>query len=336
MSRNIPVIFHNLRGYHSHLLIKEISKLDLKVRVIPNGLEKYMVFTINRNLVFIGSMQFMNSSLDSLVKNLSNNYFKYLSEEFSGEFLELIKQKGVNPYEYMDSFQKFSENTLPDRCKFFSSSKDKCITEKDYLKASNIWNVFKMNTTDDYHHLYLQTDVLLLADAFQKFIGACLDYYGLDPGHCSSSPGLSWDAVLKMTGMELDLISDIDMHLFIEKEMRGGISHISKRFSKANNKYMKCYDSNEESKYITYLDANNLYGWAMSQYLPYSGFKWLNQKEIRDFCLNSIGENGSMELHSIGYILEIDLEYPDDLHKLHNYYPLAPEKLEISQNMLSK
>ena len=91
LSRNIPVIFHNLRGYHSHLLIKEISKFDLKVRVIPNGLEKYMTFTINRNLVFIGSMQFMNSILDSLVKNLSDNDFKYLSEEFSGEFLELIK-----------------------------------------------------------------------------------------------------------------------------------------------------------------------------------------------------------------------------------------------------
>ena len=107
--------------------------------------------------------------------------------------------------------------------------------------------------------------------------------------------------------------------------MTGGISYISKRHSKANNKYMECYDSSKESKYITYLDANNLYGWAMSQYLPYSGFKWLNQKEISDFYLNSVG-----------YILEVYLEYPSELHNLHNDYPLAPEKLVISRNMLSK
>ena len=113
--------------------------------------------------------------------------------------------------------------------------------------------------------------------------------------------------------------------------MRGDISYIAKRHSKANNKYMECYDSSEKSKYIPYFDEKNLYGWAMSQYLPYSGFKWLNQKEISDFCLNSIEEK-----NSISYILEVDLEYPSELHKLHNDYPLASEKLEISQNMLSK
>ena len=115
-------------------------------------------------------MQFMNSSLDSLVKNLSDNDFKYLSEEFIGEFLELVKQKGVYPYEYMDSFKIFSEIKLPDMSKFFSSLKDVCISEKDYLKADNIWNVFKMNTMGDYHDLYLKTDALLLADVFETFI----------------------------------------------------------------------------------------------------------------------------------------------------------------------
>ena len=159
----------------SHLIIKEINKFDVKVSVIPNGLEKYMAFTINRNLVFVGTVQFMNSRLDSLVKNLSDNNFKYLSEEFSGKFLKLVEQKGVYPYEYTDSFKKFSENKLHDRCKFFSSLKDECISEKDYLKANNIWNVFKMNTMGDYHDLYLKTDVLLLADMFEKFINTCLD-----------------------------------------------------------------------------------------------------------------------------------------------------------------
>ena len=148
----------------------------------------------------------------------------------------------------MDSFKKFSENKLHDRCKFFSSLKHKYISEKDYLKAKNVWNVFKMNTIGDYHDLYLKTDVLLLADVFEKFIKHCLNCYGLDPCHYFSCPGLNWDAVLKMTRIELDLISDIDIHLFIEKEMRGGISYIAKRHSKANNKYMECYDSSKESK----------------------------------------------------------------------------------------
>ena len=133
------------------------------------------------------------------------------------------------------------------------------------------------NDSDD---RFLKTDVMLLADVFEKFINVCLNYYGLYPCYYFSSPVLSWDAMLKMTRIELDLISDIDMHLFIEKGMRGGISYIAKRHSKANNKYMECYDSSKESKYITYLDANNLYGLTMYQYLPYSGFKWLNQKEI--------------------------------------------------------
>ena len=219
-----------------------------------------MTFTINANLVFIDSMQFMNSGLDSLAKNWSDNNFKYLSEEFSGEFLKLVKQKGVYPYEDMDSFNKFSENKLPDRCKFFSSLKDKNICVKDCLKANNICNVFKIDTVGDYHGIYLKTDVLLLADVLEKFIKHCLNYYGLDPCHYFSSPRLSWDAMLKMTRIKLDLISEIDMYLFIEKGMRGGISYIAKRHSKSNNKYMECYDSNKESKYITYLDANNLNG----------------------------------------------------------------------------
>ena len=128
-----------------------MSKLDVKVNVIPNGLEKYMAFTIKRNLVFIDSMQFMNSSLDSLVNNLADHDFVCLSEEFCGKFLKLVKQKGVYPYDYMDSFEKFFKDKLPDKCEFFSSLKGKCIIEKDYFKAINVWNVFKMNTVGDHY-----------------------------------------------------------------------------------------------------------------------------------------------------------------------------------------
>ena len=127
--------------------------------------------------------------------------FGYLSEEFSGELLKLVKEKGVYPYEYMDSFKRFDENKLPDKSNFFSSLKGKCISKEEYDKAINIWNVFKMKTLGEYHGLYLKTDVLLLADVFQKFIKTCINYYGLDPYHYFSSPGLSFDAMLKMTGV---------------------------------------------------------------------------------------------------------------------------------------
>ena len=116
LSKKVPVIFHNLRGYDSHLILKEIEKFDVKVSIIPNGLETFMAFTVNKNLVFIDSMQFMNSSLDSLVKNLSNSDFNYLPEKFNGDLLELVKEKGVYPYEYMNSFKKFSEEKLPGKC----------------------------------------------------------------------------------------------------------------------------------------------------------------------------------------------------------------------------
>ena len=129
----------------------------------------------------------------------------------------------------MDSFKKISENKLTGRSKFFSSLRDVCISEKDYLKAVDICHVFKINTMGDYHDLYLKTDVFLSADVFDKFIKHCLGYYKLDPCNYFSSPELSWDEVLKMTKIELDLDSDIDMHLFIEKGMRGGISYIAKR-----------------------------------------------------------------------------------------------------------
>ena len=222
----------------------------------------------------------------------------------------------------MDTFKDFAKDKLPDSCKFYSSLKHGNISEKDYLHAIKVWNKFKMNTMGDYHDHYLKADVLLLTNVFEKLTNTCVEYYGLDPHHCFSSPGLSWDAMLKMTGIELELISDSNMHYFIEEEMREGISYIAKRYSKANNKYMADCDSSEESKFIIYLDANNLHGWAMNQYLPYGGFEWLSKEEIKYFDVNSIEENSSN-----GYILEVGLGYPHELHNFQNDYPLDAEKL---------
>ena len=197
--------------------------------------------------MFLDSMQFMNSSLDKLVKNLSDKDFKYLIEESGSKNLELFKQKSAYLYEYMNNFERFSEEKLPAKKYFYSSIKDGKIGDdsktseghtdvNDYLTCKKTWDKFEMKNMSDYRDYYFKKDVLLLADAFEKFIDTCLKYYGLDSCHCFSSPGLSWGAMLKMTGIELEKILDIDKYLFIEKGLRGGISYIFLHFKTCQSK----------------------------------------------------------------------------------------------------
>ena len=210
-----------MRGYDSHLIFSELDKSDVKISVIPDGLEKYMALLLNKNVFFIDSTQFMNFSLDKLVKNLSDEDFKYLVEDFGYENLEHLKQKSAYPYEYMNSFKRFNEKKLPARKYFYNSTKDGKIGDdgkilgdhisvKDYLTREKILDKFKMKNMGDYRDHYLKKDVLLSADVFEKFIDTCLKYFGLDPCHYFSSPGLSWDTMLKMTDLKLEKISDID------------------------------------------------------------------------------------------------------------------------------
>ena len=249
-----------------------------------------------------------------------------------------MKRKGVYPYDYMDSFSKFNDTELPQREEFYSQLTDTNISEDDYRHAKDVWNTFSLKNMGEYHDLYLKTDILLLVDVFESFRKTCLAYYKLDPLHYISAPALAWDAMLKMTGINLELITDIDMQLFIEKGMRGGISYIAHRHAEANNKYMKNYDINALISYIMYLDANNLYGWAMSKPLPYGSFKWVYPET--SFYINElneivVGETIIPKKKGIGHIYEVDLEYPEELHDLHNDYPCAAEKIKVSDDMLS-
>ena len=341
----IPVVFHNLRGYDSHFIMQEIGAIvkkhtwknnkgeekQMNINAIPSNMEKYMAFMLGANLIFIDSFQFMSSSLDKLVSNLPAEALKYTSERFKKEKLSLMTRKGVYPYDYMDSFDKFNKTELPTKEEFYSILNDEHISDEDYCHAENVWNTFKLQTMGEYHDLYLKSDILLLADVFENFRKTCLQYYKLDPCHYFTSPGLSWDAMLKMTNIQLELMTDIDMFQLIEKGLRGGISYIANRYAKANNKYMSEYDENMPSKYIMYLDANNLYGWAMSQYLPTGGFKWLTEKQINKINLAQYNEDSNK-----GLILEVDLEYPKELHESHNSYPLAAEKVKVTDDMLSE
>ena len=186
--------------------------------------------------------------------------------------VSLLTQKGFYPYDYVSSIERFSETQLPLKSEFYSKLNDEDISEEDYQHALKVWNTFNCQNIRDYHDLYLKSDVLLLADVFENFRKTCLKHYKLDPAHYYTSPGLAWDACLKETGQELQLLYDYDMLMMFELGISGGISRISKRYAEANNKYMKDYYSAKPSEFIQYLDANNLYGWAMSQKRPTHGF----------------------------------------------------------------
>ena len=339
-----PVIFHNLSGYDSHLFIKNLGFSEGNIDCIPNNEEKYISFrkkikvgTYSKialdadgdifyeqkpkyhTIRFIDSFKFMATSLEKLVNNLPKDDCINLGSYYSDEKFNLLARKGVYPYEYMNSLEKLKETALPPKEAFYSRLNDGGISDEDYAHAQNVWKTFKMKSFKDYHELYNKVDVLLLADVFENFRNICLTNYGLDPAHYYTAPGLAWDAALKVTGVSLELLSDNDMLLMIEKGIRGGVSMISNRYAKANNKYMgESFIDTMISIYIMYLDSNNLYGWGMSKPLPTHDFKWMKDSELNIW-------------EKIPCILEVDLEYPKELHDLHNDYPLAPERVKLNK-----
>ena len=336
----LPVVFHNLQGYDAHLFIKQLAKVAGDLTSIPTTEEKYISFSKfiavdqyyskKREKVlfkkfeirFIDSFKFLQTSLANLVSNLQPSDFSNLQKNIKNNS-SLLTRKGVYPYGYVTSIEKLQETKLPPKEAFYSILYNEEISDEDYQHAINVWNTFDCQTLQDYHDLYLKSDVLLLADVFENFRKTCLKYYKLDPCHYYTAPGLAWDACLKLTKQELQLLTDYDMLMMFEKGIRGGISHISKRYAEANNKYMKNYNKEKPSTYIQYLDANKLYGWAMSQKLPTHGFKWM------DIGVPLVIKLLEKKDTNQGYIFEVDLEYPQSLWEEHNDYPLAPEKIKI-------
>ncbi|KAJ8972052.1 hypothetical protein NQ317_001522 [Molorchus minor] len=220
------------------------------------------------------------------------------------------------------------ERALPSSTDFHNKLNDEDVSEDDYIHAQNVWKAFKLTNLKEYTQLYLKTDVLLLADVFENFRERCLNTYGLDPAHYYTLPGYTWDCMLKHTNVKLEFLQDVDMLLFFEKGIRGGVSQCCNRYAKANNKYMVNYDSNKPSNYLLYFDVNGLYAWAMLQYLPYGGFEFV---DCENFDILSVPDDSPF-----GYILEVDLNYPNNLHDLHRDLPLCPEHRTPPNSKLSK
>ena len=265
-------------------------------------------------------------------------YTKPATPEKYDELFNLLRKKGTYPYEYVDSFEKFEDTEMPPIDNFYSALSKSGIDEAAYSHARNVWHKFDCQNFGEYHDIYLKTDVLLLADIFEKFRSVAIKNYKLDPAHFISAAGLSWSAMLRMTKVKLELITCVDMHMFIEKGIRGGISTVAtKRYCKANNKYCKGYDPAKPTTYIMYYDANSLYAAAMSRKLPTGKFQWRNDliegraaAEIEKLILET-SFDGDIER-----IYEVDLEYPKELHDMHNDYPLAPVSMVVDTNLYSE
>ena len=242
------------------------------------------------------------------------------------KFMVLLR-KGVYPYEYMDEWDKFNEKKLPCKESFYSNLTMEDISDTDYKHANNVFEKFNLNNLGYYHDLYVRSNTLLLADVFENFRNACLSNYELDPTHFVSLPGLAWQACLKKTNVELELITDYDMLLMIQDGIRGGICNAIQRYAKTNNKYMRGYDKNKESSYIQYLDTKNLYGMAMTEKLPVQGFKWMDDiSMINEEFVKSYNKNSSK-----GYILKVDVDYPCELQNLHSDLPFLPKRMVVNK-----
>ena len=333
-----PVVFHNLSGYDSHLFIKNLAISEGNIDCIPNNEERYISFTkkiqvgnytkkvknnqgeteekithLHHQKRFIDSFKFMSTSLDKLVNKLSKDAFKNVKRYYVENKHNLLTKKGIYPYEYMNSQEK--KLNYRQKKNFILVSMTKVLVVRITHTGEKFGKRLRLK---DYNKLYNKVDVLLLSDIFEKFRNICYNKYNLDPAHYYTAPGLARDAALKKTEVELELLSDPDMLLMFENGIRGGVSTVVTRYGKSNNKYMgDSYDPSKPTKYITYLDANNLYGWAVSKPLPTHGFKWMELNELENWKNDSC-------------VLEVDLEYSRSLHDLHHDYPLVPEQIKIN------
>ena len=351
--KEIPVLFHNGSVYDYHFIIKYLAReFKGNSECLGENTEKDISFTVSfkkmindkeikYRIRISDSCRFMQDSLSNLVDNLSELKIKeidndvlikrfyntyQLSKNDINKF-KLLLRKGVYPYEYMNSWKRFNETELPSKHKFYRILNLEDISEDDYANAINVWNTFNINNLGKYHDLYVQIDTALLGDIFENFRDKQIETDKLDPAYFLTTARLSWCACLKKTGVKLELLTDENTFLTYEQGMRGGICDKLHSNAEANNKYMKNYDKNKESLFLMYVDANNLYGWAMSKKLPADGFKWVDDLSMstEDF-IKSYDEEGDA-----GYLLVVDIEYPKTLRMLHSDLPFLPEKMKINK-----
>ncbi|GFU49578.1 uncharacterized protein TNCV_1591121 [Trichonephila clavipes] len=292
-------------------------------RTDPN--DKFKVFSPNKHL-FVNLLDCVLEARDITSdedrKKLKRGFVEEEEEEYPN-------RKGVFPYSYFSNPEILNETCLPPKAAFFNNLSSTPVKDEDYDFALLVFRTFKCKKFADYLQLYQQLDVILLAEVFTSFRQKCLQFYKLDPCHFITAADLTWNAGLKYTKVELELFSDINMYLWIENSIRGGICFVGKRYALANNPFIPGFNKHEEESYIIAVDANNLYGYAMSQPLPIGHFFWLTKDEVRNLDVFTLSSTDT-----VGYFLEVDILYPASLHDLHDF-PLAADHLTITYDMLS-
>ena len=283
-------------------------------------------------LVFKDSLSFLNSSLASLAGNLDIDALRYTADfaRKHGIPLNLLRRKGVYPYAWLNDTAKFQDTCLPPQAAFRNDLGKEDITFEDYEHARLMWDAFECKSFGQYHDRYLELDVHLLADIFETFRSRCLADFSLDPAHFFTLPGYSWSCLLKHTQIELELLTDIDMHISIDSSIRGGVCVVSQRLAEANNPEVEGYDANRETSSLLYLDANALYAHAMGKALPIDKYRWGDVAGWNRERILSQGEDDPE-----GAFLCVDVDYPVNLHDAHNDYPLLPERQKVPWEKLS-
>lgn len=329
----LKIFIHNCSKYDMHFLIKALSSFKdyvHDIQVLPYNGENFRTLKFN-SFEFLDSLSFLQASLAELSSDLRNtdNTYKVLKQTYlvkkNGKFnmdrFKMVLEKSFFPYEFCTSLQLMkSTKNIPKRKHFYSSLSEEKISVENYNFAKKVWKEFDCKNLLEYTELYCKIDTILLAEIFQAFRSKMIEFSGLDPAHYISLPAYGYDSMLKITKSEIELPTDINIIHFLESAKRGGVSFI-------NTRYLQCHE-NEKAE-IIYQDRNNLYGGAQMLKLPYSDFRWLNEKEIEEFNLDRNFDGDT------GYFVECDLHYPKKLHKSHSNFPLAPEILEVSFENLS-
>ena len=317
---------HNFSGYDSHFLVRSFNRFPERIRrinAIPLTTEKFKCLTINDRIRFLDSFAFQNDALEKLVDTLdkSGGDFPVLEQLVTGENKELLTCKGVYPYSFATSVEKLRKTRkLPSREEFFNDLRQEECSKEDYEHAQKVWETFNCENMLDYSVLYCCCDVALLADVMLNFRDMIWDNFELDACQYLSLPHLAMDVMLKETGAQIEHIKDLDMALQLKSAIRGGLSFVNLRYAERGEK--QC---------IMYLDANALYAHAMSQALPLRGYCYMTEEEIAAFDV----EKHVSPAGRFGFILTVDLEYPEELHLSHNGYPMAAESRDIKWDELS-
>ena len=304
----IPFIFHNFSNYDFHMFFKTLvdkKKDKVDFEIIPKTNEEHISVTYGC-IRFIDSYRFVSSGLDMLVKNLDENDFKILKKEFPDKW-QYLNKKLAYPYEYfnsIDDYKKPVHNLKKED--FFSKLKNKCPDDEKIQRTKEIIEIFNIKNGEELTELYLKSDVILLADVFEKFIKISVEEYGINPLYCVSLPGYTWNCGMKHTDIKLQTLQDKDMILLLENNIRGGISSVMR------DRYIK----SDENQKILDIDANNLYGHSMSQPIPYDEIKFNQNVELEDI-LNTPDDR------DIGYFVEVDLIYPDNIKERTKNFPFA-------------